>query len=74
MQKHRRLYSIPSLFESLRQYRLMVKPSRVQIGYEKVSFLKHAISNELLKLEKINIKNILDIKTPKFKKQVCSLL
>ncbi|BFZ02445.1 hypothetical protein BsWGS_05486 [Bradybaena similaris] len=63
-----------SLFESLRQHNLTVKPSKVQIGYEEISFLGHVIGNGLLKPEETNVKKILDIQTPKTKKQVRSLL
>lgn len=54
------------MFESLRQYNLTVKPSKIQIGYEEIILL-HVICNVLLKPEKKNVKKILDIETLKLR-------
>ncbi|CAG5130268.1 unnamed protein product, partial [Candidula unifasciata] len=72
MQDH--ISSLTQVFKRLREFGLKVKPSKVEIGFTKIDFLGHKIDNGFLQTDDKIISKILDIKAPKTKKQVRSML
>lgn len=65
---------LKSLLESLKLHGLTARPSKIEIGMEKITFLGHVISHQLVKPVGETVQRILDLQIPKTKKDVRSLL
>ena len=66
--------SLREIFQILKDNNLTIKPAKIEIGLEEVTFLGHKITNNSIKPLEETVSKILKIKVPKTKKEVRSLL
>ena len=68
------LNSLDKVFNRLSEAGLTVKPAKLEIGFETISFLGHMVGKGIITPEKSKIEKILKISAPKTKKHVRALI
>ena len=68
------IQSIREILSIFRANNLAIRPLKSEFGFFQVSFLGHQVGNGLLKPLSDNVSKILNVKTPKTKKQVRSII
>ena len=68
------LKHVDEVLQKISNAGLTAKPSKVEIGFHKLEFLGHVVGEGMIRPEENKVKKIMEIPTPKTKKQVRSLL
>lgn len=66
--------AVERVLKKLEEKNLTAKPSKIKAGYKSLEFLGHVVGHGTLRPEEEKVKKILNMPTPKTKKQVRSLL
>ena len=66
--------TLDKVFCRLSEAGLTVKPEKLELGFEKISFLGHMVGKGIITPEKSKIEKILNISVPRTKKQVRALI
>ena len=68
------LNSLKDLFTRVRKANLVLKPSKTNLGYQKIEFLGHVVTENSLETLDRNVEKILNIQKPTSKKQLRGLI
>ncbi|BFZ24546.1 hypothetical protein BsWGS_27585 [Bradybaena similaris] len=68
------LQDLTRVLESLRQHGLTAKPSKTEIGFEKLTYLGHKVGGGFIQPDDSNLSKIFQIKTPTTRRQVRQIL
>ncbi|XP_055870283.1 uncharacterized protein LOC129923423 [Biomphalaria glabrata] len=71
---HSHMFSLRQVLERLGEFNITVKPNKLLIGFQTITFLGHKIGQGFLQPENSNVSKILQLRYPKTKKETRSLL